>query len=91
MSYVEREVPAMAHKCKYVQQGHKVCAEHMLTKESLRSRFRKQMQDVISMEELTGWHELMTATMLPVVRGVIPLDDRPQHVIDQVAKGGVNQ
>jgi hypothetical protein len=86
----EKEVPAMAHNCKYVQQGHQVCAEHMLTKESLRNRFRKQMQDVISIEELTEWHELMLHTMLPQDK-VIPLDDRPQAVINLIARGGVNQ
>jgi len=81
----------MAHNCKRNQQGHNVCAEHMLTKESLRNRFRKQMQDVITIEELTDWHELMLATMLPLEKGTIPLDDRPQKVIDFIARGGVNQ
>jgi hypothetical protein len=88
--WIEKEVPAMAHNCKYVQTGHQVCAEHMLTRDSLRYRFRKQMSDIISIEELTEWHELMTATMLPADK-VIPLDDRPQSTIDFIAKGGVAQ
>lgn len=78
----------MAHSCKRVQPGHQVCAEHMLTKDGLRYRFRKQMKDVISIEELTEWHELMEATMLPA-DSIIPLDDRPHSLIEKIAKGGV--
>jgi len=78
----------MAHSCPRVQAGHQVCAEHMLTKEGLRYRFRKQMEDVIPIEELMEWHELMKMTMLPADK-VIPLDDRPQEIIERVAKGGV--
>lgn len=78
----------MAHKCKRVQSGHQVCAEHMLTRDGLRYRFKKQMQDVVTLEELQEWHELMTATMLPMDK-TIPLDDLPQGVIDRVARGGV--
>jgi len=78
----------MAHKCKRVQTGHQVCPEHMLTKEGLRYRFKKQMSDVLSLDELTEWHELMKATMLPSDR-FIPLDDRPADYINKIAKGGV--
>jgi len=78
----------MAHKCKRNQQGHQVCAEHMLTKDGLRYRFRKQMQDTFTLEELTEFKELMEATMLPSDK-IIPLDDRPQATIDRVARGGV--
>jgi hypothetical protein len=78
----------MAHNCKNVQYGHQVCPEHMLTKDGLRYRFRKQMEDVIPMDELNAWHELMTMTMLPKDK-TIPLDDRPQILIDRIAKGGV--
>lgn len=78
----------MAHKCKRVQSGHQVCAEHMLTKDGLRYRFRKQMQTIIPLEELQEWHELMNATMLPMDNS-IPLDDRPQALIDRIARGGV--
>lgn len=78
----------MAHNCTRVQHGHQVCAEHILTKDGLRHRFRKQMEDVITMEELTEWHELMTATMLPKDK-FIPLDDRPMWYIEKIAKGGV--
>lgn len=78
----------MAHKCKRVQAGHQVCAEHMLTKDGLRYRFRKYMQTVIPLEELQEWHDLMTATMLPM-DNTIPLDDRPQELIDRIARGGV--
>ena len=79
----------MAHNCKHVQSGHQICAEHMLTKDSLRYRFRKQMSDVITVEELTEWHELMLATMLPADK-IIPLDDRPHAYIDKISKGGVS-
>lgn len=78
----------MAHHCKRVQQGHQVCPEHMLTKDGLRYRFRKQMEDVIPIEELTEWHELMTVAMLPKDK-IIPLDDRPSDYIDRISKGGV--
>jgi hypothetical protein len=78
----------MAHKCKRVQNGHQVCAEHMLTKDGLRYRFRKQMQETFSLEELTELHELMTHTMLPSDKS-IPLDDKPHAVIERIAKGGV--
>lgn len=78
----------MAHKCKRVQTGHQVCAEHMLTKDGLRYRFRKQMQDVISYEELLAWKELMDATMLPADNST-PLDDQPHSLIERIAKGGV--
>jgi hypothetical protein len=77
----------MAHNCTHVQSGHQVCAEHMLTKEGLRYRFRKQMQDTIPLDELTVWYEIMTASMLPVEKGAIQLDDRMQGYIDTVAKG----
>lgn len=79
----------MAHKCKRVQPGHQVCPEHMLTKSGLRYRFRKQMEDVIPLEELQEWHELMKATMLPVGENEVPLDDRPHSLIERIAKGGV--
>lgn len=78
----------MAHQCKRPQSGHQVCAEHMLTKDGLRYRFRKQMQDTFTVEELTDLYELMQATMLPADK-VIPLDDRPQSLIERIAKGGV--
>jgi len=78
----------MAHNCKRVQTGHQICPEHMLTRDGLHYRFRKQMEDVISLEELTEWHELMKMTMLPKDKS-IPLDDRPQAIIDRVARGGV--
>jgi hypothetical protein len=78
----------MAHNCTRVQKGHEVCPEHMLTKDGLRYRFRKQMQDIISLEELTEWHELMQATMLPADKQ-IPLDDRPHSFIERIARGGV--
>jgi hypothetical protein len=78
----------MAFKCVYKQPGHKVCAEHMLTKDGVRFRFRRQMQDVLSIDELRTWHEIMLATMLPGDK-VLPLDDRPQSFIDRVTtKGG---
>ena len=79
----------MAHKCKRTQTGHQVCAEHMLTKDGLRYRFKRQMQDTFTVEELTELHELMKATMLPSDPSFIPLDDRPQALIDRIAKGGV--
>lgn len=78
----------MAHNCKRVQSGHQVCPEHMLTKEGLRYRFKKQMSETIPMEELTEWHELMSVAMLPRDK-VIPLDDRPHWYIERIAKGGV--
>jgi hypothetical protein len=78
----------MAHNCKRPQSGHQVCAEHMLTKDGLRYRFKKQMQEVFTLEELSEFYELMKATMLPADRA-IPLDDRPQTLIDRIAKGGV--
>lgn len=77
----------MAHNCVNKQPGHKVCAEHMLTKEGIRFRFRRQMQETLEIEELQSWHELMQATMLPRDRA-LPLDDRPQSYIDRVTKGG---
>jgi len=78
----------MAHQCKRPQSGHQICAEHMLTKEGLRYRFRKQMQDTFTVEELTDLYELMQATMLPADKS-IPLDDRPQALIERIARGGV--
>lgn len=78
----------MAHNCKRLQPGHDVCAEHILTKDGLRYRFRKQMSDVIDIEQLTEWHELMLNTMLPADK-IVPLDDHPQWVIEKIAKGGV--
>ena len=78
----------MAHHCKRVQQGHEVCSEHMLTRDGLRYRFRKQMEDIISIEELTEWHELMTVAMLPKDK-IIPLDDRPHDYIERISKGEV--
>lgn len=72
------------HNCKRVQQGHTICAEHMLTKDGLRYRFKKQISDVITLEELETWRDLMIATMLPSDKS-IPLDDRPQNYIDKVA------
>lgn len=78
----------MAHYCKRIQAGHQVCPEHMLTKDGLRYRFRKQMQDAFPIEELRELHELMTATMLPADTK-IPLDDRPHTIIERIAKGGV--
>jgi hypothetical protein len=78
----------MAHKCKRVQSGHQVCADHMLTRDGLRYRFRKLMQDVLPIEELQEWHELMTASMLPA-DDIIPLDDRPHALIERIARGGV--
>jgi hypothetical protein len=79
----------MAHRCPHIQAGSDTCAEHMLAKEGLRYRFRKQLEDTMDLEELVAWHELMTASMLPSDRRV-PLDDRPQWYIEKVAKGGVN-
>lgn len=78
----------MAHNCKRVQSGHKMCPEHMLTKEGLRYRFKKQMSDILTLEELTEWYELMQATMLPSDK-LIPLDDRPIEVIEKIARGEV--
>jgi hypothetical protein len=79
----------VAHKCKRVQTGHQVCPEHMLTRDGLRYRFRKQMEDVIPFEELMEWHEMMQATMLPADKSFVPLDDRPHTYIEKIAKGGV--
>ncbi len=78
----------MAHNCKKTQSGHQVCADHMLSKDGLRYRFRKQMQDTFTIEELTELYELMKATMLPADK-VIPLDDRPHVMIERIARGGV--
>lgn len=78
----------MAHKCKRPQSGHQVCAEHMLTKDGLRYRFRKQMQDTFTVDELTELHEMMQKTMLPA-DNAIALDDRPHSLIERIAKGGV--
>lgn len=78
----------MAHNCKRVQSGHQVCAEHMLTKDGLRYRFKKQMQEVIPFDELISWKELMDATMLPA-DSKVPLDDQPHSLIERIAKGGV--
>jgi hypothetical protein len=78
----------MAHKCKRPQSGHQVCAEHMLTKDGLRYRFRKQMQDTFSLEELAEFFKMMNSTMLPADNS-IPLDDRPHTLIERIAKGGV--
>lgn len=79
----------MAHKCKRIQPGHQVCPEHMLSRNGLRYRFRKQMEDVVSLEELQEWHELMTATMLPKNDNEVPLDDRPHSYIERIARGEV--
>jgi hypothetical protein len=84
----KKGVPVMAHKCKRPQLGHQVCAEHMLTKDGLRYRFKKQMQDTFEIEELQELYDLMRATMLPADK-VLPLDDNPQWMIDRIAKGGV--
>jgi hypothetical protein len=65
-----------------------MCPEHMLTKEGLRYRFKKQMSDILTLEELTEWYELMQATMLPSDK-LIPLDDRPNEVIEKIARGEV--
>jgi hypothetical protein len=46
------------------------------------------MEDVIPLDELMEWHELMKMTMLPV-DGTIPLDDKPHSLIERIAKGGV--
>jgi len=78
----------MAHKCKRPQSGHQVCAEHMLTKDGLRYRFKKQMRDTFAVEELVEMQELMNATMLPADKS-IPLDDRPHSLIERIARGGV--
>lgn len=78
----------MAHNCKRKQPGHQVCHEHILTKDGLRYRFKKQLSDVITIEELTEWFELAQNTMLPADK-VVPLDDRPQWYIDKIAKGEV--
>lgn len=79
----------MAHNCVRKQQGHKQCAEHMLSKDGIRYRFSRQLRDVIDMDQLQQWHELMLATMLPRSSSDrLPLDDRPQSFIDRVAKGG---
>lgn len=86
---VVKGVTRVAHNCVYKQTGHKQCAEHSLTKEGVRYRFRRQMQDTIDIDQLRDWHELMTATMLPRDKA-LPLDDRPQAYIDAVAKGGAN-
>lgn len=79
----------MAHNCTYKQPGHKQCAEHTLSKDGVRYRFRRQMQDTVNIDQLREWHELMCATMLPKDH-YLPLDDRPQTYIDRVAKGGLN-
>lgn len=79
----------MAHKCTRTQPGHQVCPEHMLTRNGLRYRFRKQMEDVIPLEELQEWHDLMKATMLDSDPKIVPLDDRPHSLIERIAKGGV--
>ncbi len=78
----------MAHNCKRTQHGQDVCAEHILTRQGLNYRFRKQMQAAFDMSELTAFYETMRASMLPADTGT-PLDDRPQWYIDQVAKGWV--
>ncbi len=79
----------MAHKCKHNQAGKDSCAEHILTKEGVRFRFKAQMIDVIGMDQISEWHDLMLATMLPSTKGV-PLDDRPQWYIDKVSNGRDN-
>ncbi len=78
----------MAHNCKRVQYGQKACAEHILTRQGLNYRFRKQMEAVLDLEELVAWHELMKSSMLDADDST-PLDDRPQWYIDQVSKGVV--
>lgn len=78
----------MAHQCKRVQHGQKACAEHILTRQGLNYRFRKQMEAVFDLEELVDFHNTMKASMLPA-DGTTPLDDRPQWYIDQVARGEV--
>jgi hypothetical protein len=77
----------MNHGCKNKVQGNAVCAEHMLTRDGLRYRFRKQMEAVFPLEELIAMHELMMATMLETEKGVIPLDDRPAKYINQFTRG----
>lgn len=77
----------MTHNCTYKQPGHKVCAEHSLSKDGIRYRFRRQLQDTVDIDQLRQWHELMSVTMLPRDK-TLPLDDRPQSFIDMVAKGG---
>lgn len=78
----------MAHYCKRVQKGHKSCPEHLLTRDGLRYRFRKYMEDVLSLEEMQAWHDIMQASMLQSDK-TIPLDDRPQWYIEKIAKGEV--
>lgn len=77
----------MAHNCKRVQNGRTVCDIHLLTKDGLRYRFKKQIQGAIDPDQLAEWKELMQATMLPKEDSVTPLDDRSQSVIEKVAKG----
>ena len=78
----------MAHNCKRPQSGHQICAEHMLTKDGLRYRFKKQMQDTFELDELQELFEMMKHTMLPADK-TIPLDDRPHSLIERIARGGV--
>jgi hypothetical protein len=79
----------MAHSCKYIQPGRDSCPEHLLGRDGIRYRFRKQMEDVLTYEEINTWHELMLATMLPSDK-IMPLDDRPASYITQIAEGGVS-
>jgi hypothetical protein len=46
------------------------------------------MQDTFTLEELLEFQEMMKHTMLPADK-VIPLDDRPQTLIERIARGGV--
>ena len=78
----------MAHNCKHPQAGKDVCPEHILTKEGIRFRFKKQMKDTINQQEIKEWYQTMFHSMLPIDNSV-PLDDRPHWYIEKIAKGGV--
>lgn len=77
----------MAHHCTNKRAGHKQCAEHMLSKQEIRIRFRRQLRDVIGIDQLQSWHELMLSSMLPGDT-ILPLDDRPHGYIERITKGG---
>ncbi len=64
-----------------------MCAEHSLSRDGIRYRFRRQLEDTIDIDQLRVWHELMLATMLPRDKS-LPLDDRSQSFIDNETKGG---
>ena len=78
----------MGHNCKNIQHGQKVCAEHLLARTGVQYRFRKMLEDILSYEEIAGWHELTTASMLPADKSK-PLDDCSQNFIDRISKGEV--